>query len=62
MNTDAMSEDWKTAIAHNQRSLKKGEEVEILETVRNFYGTFHHVKAEDGETFYIKPKSIDINN
>ena len=41
MNTDASNEDWKTAMAHNQRKLMKGERVEIIDTdYQNFYGSY----------------------
>lgn len=60
MTQAAMSEDWKTALAHKQRSLKEGEKVEILDITRNLYGEFYKVRADDGETFYINPHIIEI--
>lgn len=59
---EVMNEDMKTAVAHMQRTLKKGEEVEVIEVVRNLYGSYYYVIASDGETFYVDPKNIIIKN
>ena len=59
---EVMNEDMKTSLAHGQRTLKKGEEVEVIEKFQNLYGSYYYVIASDGETFYVDPKYIIIKN
>ena len=61
MNTDASNEDWKTAMAHNQRKLMKGERVEIIDTdYQNFYGSYYRVKAKDNEMYYVNKSAVTL--
>ena len=59
LKRDCADEDWKTAIARNKRTLKKGERVKVLDSFFNLYGTFLRVEAEDGTSISIRPYDIE---
>ena len=61
MNTDASNEDWKTALAHNQRNFMKGEKVEIIDTdYQNFYGSYYRVKTKDSGMYYVDKSAVTL--
>jgi hypothetical protein len=61
MNTDASNEDWKTALAHEQRNIMKGEKVEIIDTYyRNFYGSYYRVKTKDSGMYYVNKSAVTL--
>ena len=61
MNTDVSNEDWKTALAHKQRNLMKGEKVEIVDTdYRNFYGSYYRVKTKDSGMYYVDKSAVTL--
>jgi hypothetical protein len=55
------NEDWKTATAHNQRKIQKGEQGTLDEPIINFYGSFARVKFDDvGFQMYVKWSDINF--
>lgn len=41
------NEDWKTATAHNQRRIEKGERGTLTDAIVNWYGSYAYVKFDD---------------
>lgn len=55
---DCINEDWKTAIAHNQKRIPAGTELEVKDILWNLYGKFIEVDY-DGERYSIDPKNVE---
>ena len=52
------NEDWRTAIALNQKSIPAGTELEVLGVLSNFYGTYLKVIYK-GSLYYIDPRKVE---
>lgn len=52
-------EDWKTSLARGKKPIPKGETVEILQMIRNFYGEYYWVKYR-GETYYVDSRDLEL--
>lgn len=55
---DCLDGDWKTASIKGSRTIKAGEEVEILDEFTNFYGKYAFVKTSDGMTANIEQYNL----
>lgn len=51
------NEDYRTQLARGYSNIPKGSEVEVLGTLKNFYGEFARVSYE-GNTYYVAPKFL----
>ncbi len=57
--TRVSNEDWKTALAHKQRSFGKGEQGTLVDIVVNFYGSYALVDF-DGVNYSTYVKWSDL--
>jgi hypothetical protein len=55
-----LNEDWKTAAAHSQRSIQRGERGKLMEIVDNHYGRFARVEFEQVGSIYTDPKKLTL--
>jgi hypothetical protein len=54
------NEDWKTAMAHGQRSFEVGEQATLSDAIVNFYGSYARVQF-DNVDFSVYVKWSDLN-
>lgn len=54
---DVYNEDWKTAISRQQKPIPKGEIVEYIESLTNYYGYWWRVKY-NGFYYYVNPNDF----
>ena len=52
------NEDWRTAIALNQKSIPANTELIVIGVLSNFYGTYLKVIYK-GSLYYIDPKKVE---
>ena len=52
-------QDWKTQLARGYGNIPKGAKVEVVDKIRNFYGTYCLVRY-NGIHYYVNPNDLEV--